>query len=374
MLKPVLLLAVVTLVFASCDSSEGGAAVTSLAELSVGGEEVTLCELGEIDGDLNFYNWAEYIDPDLIAAFEEDYGVDVVEDFYVSNEALFAKMQSGAIYDLIVPSDYMVGIMIEENLLGAFQTDAVPNLGNLAPFFLDPAYDPGGVYSVAYQWGTVGLAINVDVIGEGSEASWALVFDPTVIAQYPSGVSLLDDPRQTIGAALKYLGYSLNSTSEEELQEAADVIANAKEYVASFGGDFHDGALVAGEVAAAHGSSKTLVRSLDDVDGSDIFTYVIPEEGTAVWIDTMAVPTNADHPCTAYAFINFLLDAENGATLTNWNSHASPNDASNEFIDPEILEDKSIYPSEELSERLEIIEDTVSFEIDYARYFAVATS
>lgn len=374
MLKPVLLLAVVALVIASCDSSEGGAPVTSLAELPVGGEEVARCELGEIDGDLDFYNWAEYIDPELIAAFEEDYGVDVVEDFYISNEALLAKMQSGAIYDLIVPSDYMVGVMIEESLLSALQTDAVPNLGNLGPLFLDPAYDPGGVYSVAYQWGTVGLAVDVDVVGEGSDASWALLFDPTVIAEYPSGVSLLDDPRQTIGAALKYLGYSLNSTSEEELQEAADVIAHAKEYVASFGSDFNDGELVAGEVAAAHGSSKTVVRSSDDVDDSQIFAYVIPEEGAAVWIDAMAVPTNADHPCTAYTFINFLLDAENGAALTNWNSHASPNEASSDFIDPEILEDKSIYPSEELSERLEIIEDTGVFETNYTRYFAIAKS
>jgi spermidine/putrescine-binding protein len=374
MLKPVLLLAVVALVIASCDSSEGGAPVTSLAELPVVGEEVTRCELGEIDGDLDFYNWAEYIDPELIAAFEEDYEVDVVEDFYVSNEALLAKMQSGAIYDLIVPSDYMVGMMIEDSLLAALQTDAVPNLGNLAPLFLDPAYDPGGVYSVAYQWGTVGLAVDVDVVGEGSDASWALLFDPTVIAEYPSGVSLLDDPRQTIGAALKYLGYSLNSTSEEELQEAADVIAHAKEYVASFGSDFNDGELVAGEVAAAHGSSKTVVRPSDDVDDSHIFAYLIPEEGAAVWIDAMAVPTNADHPCTAHTFINFLLDAENGAALTNWNSHASPNEATSEFIDPEILEDKSIYPSEELSERLEIIEDTGVFEINYTRYFAIATS
>jgi spermidine/putrescine-binding protein len=374
MLKPVLLLAVVALVIASCDSSEGGAPVTSLAELPVVGEEVTRCELGEIDGDLDFYNWAEYIDPELIAAFEEDYEVDVVEDFYVSNEALLAKMQSGAIYDLIVPSDYMVGIMIEDSLLAALQTDAVPNLGNLAPLFLDPAYDPGGVYSVAYQWGTVGLAVDVDVVGEGSDASWALLFDPAVIAEYSSGVSLLDDPRQTIGAALKYLGYSLNSTSEEELQEAADVIAHAKEYVASFGSDFNDGELVAGEVAAAHGSSKTVVRPSDDVDDSHIFAYLIPEEGAAVWIDAMAVPTNADHPCTAHTFINFLLDAENGAALTNWNSHASPNEATSEFIDPEILEDKSIYPSEELSERLEIIEDTGVFEINYTRYFAIATS
>jgi spermidine/putrescine transport system substrate-binding protein len=372
--RQLVLFAVAALMVTSCGSSEGGAAVTSPVELPVDGEEVKLCELGEIDGDLSFYNWAEYIDPELIDAFEKKYGVNVVEDFYVSNEALLAKLQSGAIYDLIVPSDYMVEVLISENFLAAVQIDAVPNLGNLAQLFLDPEYDPGGTYSVAYQWGTLGLAVNVDVVGEGFRPSWALLFDPTVIAEYPSGVSLLDDSRQTMGAALKYLGYSLNSTSEEELQEAADVIADAKEYVASFDNESYDEALVMGEVSAAHGSSKKLARSFDDVDNPDLFTYVIPDEGGAVWIDAMSVPTNADHPCTAYTFINFLLDAENGATLTNWNSIASPNEASNELIDPEILEDKTIYPSDEIAERLEVIGDIGDFENNYTSYFAIAKS
>ncbi len=178
----------------------------------------------EVDGDLNFYNWTEYIDPELVTAFETEYEVDVVEDFYDSNEAMLAKLQSGAVYDLVVPSDYMVGIMIEEGLLAEVQRDAVPNISNLDPFFADPAYDPGGVYSIAYQWGTTGLGVDMEVVGEDFEPSWALVFDPEMVSQYPGGVSLLNDPRETMGAALKYLGYSLNSTSEEELQEAADVI------------------------------------------------------------------------------------------------------------------------------------------------------
>jgi spermidine/putrescine-binding protein len=372
--KLVVLLNAMVLVSLSCGGGEEATVVTSPAELPVAGEQVTQCESGEIDGDLDLYNWAEYIDPQLIAAFEEEYEVDVVEDFYVSNEALAAKMQSGAIYDVIVPSDYMVRILMEEDRLAAVQTDAVPNLGNLAPFFSDPAYDRGGAFSVAYQWGTVGLAVSTDMVADGAEASWAFLFEPTLIAEYPSGVSLLDDSRQTLGAALKYLGYSLNSTSEEELQQAADVIADAREYVASFDNDSYDEALVAGDVAAAHGLSKRLPPSSDDVDGQDEIIYVIPVEGTAVWIDAMAIPVNADHPCTAHTFINFLLDAERGAALTNWNSLASPNEASNEFIDPEILEDESIYPLEELFDRFEMIEDIGEFEVRYTEYFAIAKS
>jgi spermidine/putrescine-binding protein len=362
------------LLLISCGGGAGLTSVTSAVELPVSVEEITQCEPGEIDGELNLYNWAEYLDPGLVANFEQEYGVDVVEDYYVSNEALLAKLQSGAIYDLIVPSDYMVGIMIDKGLLAPVQTDAIPNLVNLKSTFSDPTYDPTGAHSVAYQWGTVGLAVDADAIRTGVGASWALLFDPGLIAEYPSGVSLLDDSRQTLGAALKYLGYSLNTTSEGELGEAAGVIAAAIEYVVAFDSDSYDETLLAGQVDAAHGSSKKLSGSFSEAGVSDTFTYVIPEEGAAVWIDAMAVPKNADHPCTAFTFIDFILDAENGATLTNWSFYASPNQASKPFIDPEILEDETIYPSEELSERLEMIEDTGDFEINYTDYFAIAKS
>ena len=127
-------------------------------------------------------------------------------------------------------------------------------------------------------------------------------------------------------------------------------------------------------MTAAHGSSKKLTRSFHEPDESSLYRQVIPEEGAAVWVDALAVPTNADHPCTAFTFMNFLLEPENGAALTNWNFYASPNEAAKAFIDPEILEDETIYPSEELAERLEIIEHTGDFEINYTDYFAIAKS
>ena len=152
------------------------------------------------------------------------------------------------------------------------------------------------------------------------------------------------------------------------------MIFAAIEYVVAFDSDSYDETLLAGQVDAAHGSSKKLSGSFSEAGVSDTSTYVIPEEGAAVWIDAMAVPKNADHPCTAFTFIDFILDAENGATLTNWSFYASPNQASKPFIDPEILEDETIYPSEELSDRLEMIEDTGDFEINYTDYFAIAKS
>ena len=142
----------------------------------------------------------------------------------------------------------------------------------------------------------------------------------------------------------------------------------------SFDSDSYDETLAAGQVDVAHGSSKKLGGSSVEAEVSDTVTYLTPEEGAAVWIDAMAVPANADYPCTAHAFINFVLEPENGATLTNWTFHASPNEAAERYIDPQILEDEAIYPSEELSDRLEIIEDTGDFEINYTDYFAIAKS
>jgi spermidine/putrescine-binding protein len=369
----VVLGAVLALIVAACGGDGAVEDDGATTPTTVAGEdgEMAACEPGETDGDLNFYNWTEYIDPELVTAFEEEFEVDVVEDFYDSNEALLARLQSGAIYDLIVPSDYMIAIMIEEGLLMELQKDAIPNISNLDPLFADPPFDPGGVYSAAYQWGTTGLGVNLDVVGEDFEPSWALVFDPEQVSEYPGGISLLNDPRETMGAALMYLGYSMNSTSEAELQEAADVIAGVKDYIAAFDSDTYAENLVNGEVAVSHGFSGGYLTAIEDWD---THTYVIPQEGATLWTDNMAIPANAEHPCTAHAFINFLLDAENGAALTNWNYYASPNAASEEFIDPAILEDEAVYPSDETFANLVVIEDTGDFEINYTDYFAQARS
>lgn len=328
------------------------------------------CALDEVDGDLNLYNWSEYMDPELLAAFGEQHGVEVVETFYDSNETMLAQIQAGVVYDVIVPSDYMVSIMIDEGLLLPLTMEAVPNVANLGEDFVGLPYDPDGAYSVPYQWGTTGLGVDISVVGEDFDPSWALVFDPDQTAGYPNGVSLLNDPRETIGAALKYLGYGLNETSEEALQEAADLIQAAN--VTTFDSDQYTENLINGEVAVSHGYSGNYFAAFADVDNADNYAYVIPEEGATLWTDNMAIPTNAEHPCTAHTFINFIMDAENGAQLTNWNYYASPNAAAEEFIVAEILEDPAIYPDEETFAKLEAIEDTGDSEILFTDYFNIA--
>lgn len=371
------LLVALAMILAACGDdatpeTTGGADTTAPADT---GSETTMaeggeCGLDEVDGDLNFYNWSEYMDPDLITAFEEEYGVDVVETFYDSNETMLAQIQAGVVYDLIVPSDYMVSIMIEEGLLMPLSMDAVPNVSNLGDQFTGLPYDPDGAYSVPYQWGTTGLGVDISVVGEDFEPSWALVFDPDLTASYPNGVSLLNDPRETIGAALKYLGYGLNETSEDALQEAADLIRAAN--VTTFDSDQYTDNLVNGEVAVSHGYSGNYFATFFEVENPDNYAYVIPQEGATLWTDNMAITANAEHPCTAHTFINYIMDAENGAQLTNWTYYASPNEAAEEFILEEILEDPAIYPDDETFALLEAIEDTGDAEILFTDYFNVA--
>lgn len=361
-LRKLAALMAVVLVIAACGGADEG-----------GSEAAADCEVDEVDGDLNFYNWSEYIDPELVTAFEEEYGVSVTQDFYESNEAMLAQLQSGAVYDLIVPSDYMVGIMIQEDLLTPINDDAVPNIDNLAQRFRELPYDPGPAYSVAYQYGTTGLGVNTEIVGEDFEPSWSLIFDPELTSTFPGGVSVLNDPRETMGAALMYLGYSLNDTDLDHLAEARDVIVAARDGIATFDSDQYDEALVNGEVAVSHGYSGNMIVAIGEAENPDQFQYVLPQEGATFWIDNMAVPATAESPCTAFTFMNYLLDAENGATLTNWNYYGSPNQASIDagLIDQEVVD---FYAATETAEDLEIIEDTGDFEINFTDYLAEARS
>jgi spermidine/putrescine-binding protein len=328
------------------------------------------CEAGAVDGDLDFYNWSEYIDPELITAFEDEYGVEVRESFYESNEAMLAQIQGGVSYDLIVPSDYMVNIMISEGLLVELNKDALPNFGNMDPEFTSQPYDDGANYSVAYQYGTTGLGVNTALVGEDYPESWALLFDTELTGNFPGGVSVLNDPRETMGAALMYLGYSLNDTELDHLTEAEAVIAEAKANIAAFDSDQYDENLANGEVAVAHGYSGNMIVAMGEAENPDDFVYVLPEEGATLWIDNMAIPTNAESVCTAHTFIDFLLDAENGAQLTNWNYYGSPNAASQEFLDQEVID----FYADTASANTEVIEDQGDYEINYTDALARAKS
>ena len=341
-----------------------------------GGASADECEVGQTDGDLALYNWSEYIDPDLVAAFEEQYDVSVTQDFYDSNEAMQPVIAAGSSgYDVIVPSDYMVSILIEGEDIMPLNKDAVPNYANLLPEFASGLpYDPDGAYVAAYQWGSTGLGVNLSELGADFPRSWGLVFDPALRAEYglDGKISLLNDPRETLGAALKYLGYSLNTTSEEELDEARDLLRETVSALAAFDSDSYDENLGNGTTIVGHGYSGNMFAQFIDSDDPASWDYFMPEEGGTQWVDNMAVVADAPHPCTAHTFIDFLLDGDNGAALSNWNYYASPNEAAQPMIDEAVKPflDKATAGVD--PDKIEFIADTGDFEVNFSDAFAEA--
>jgi spermidine/putrescine-binding protein len=351
------------------DTADGGATTDDGGEAAA----AVSCEPGEVDGDLLLYNWSEYMDPDLLVAFGEEYGISATEDTFTSNEALIAQIRAGgADYDVIIPSDYMVEIMIEEGLLLELDHDAIPNRENVADEFTDPPYDPGLVHSMPYQWGTTGIGVDLEAVGDDPEPTWGWLFDPEMAGELPGRISILDDPREGMAAALYYLGYDPNTQDEDELQEAADLVEEAGAWTVTYTSDQYSELLLTGETVVGHGYSGTFLDSFYGAEDPERYAYLIPEEGATIWTDNMAILADSDSPCTAHTFIDFILDAENGAQLTNWTYYASPNAAAEEFIDEEVTGDPAIYPEEDVRQNLYFLENTGDAEILYTDLFTRA--
>ena len=366
------LIAATALLLAACgdgddDADTDGTATAAATTAAADGAEAVeaaddeSCEPGETDGDLAFYNWADYIDEELLLAFEEETGISVDYSVYESNEQMLTQVESGAaIYDLVVPSDYMVALMISEDLLRPLDYDAIPNFANIDDAWDNPPFDPEHRFHAAYQWGTTGIGMTYDVLDAvGGEASWAVIFDPDTAALVPGGISMLDDAPEAVSAALKYLGYSITETiesgNEEAIREAGALLKATNERLLKYDSVTYGDDLVNGEVDVAHGWSGGFAQAFFETDAYETHVYTIPVEGGVRWVDTMAIPHNADNVCSAHAMINFLLDAENGAALTNYTYYGSPNEAATPYILDEILEDPGIYPPPDVYERLELI-------------------
>ncbi len=282
----------------------------------------------------------------------------LIYDTFSSNEDLLAKLQAGATgYDVIVPSDYMVTIMRQLDMLKELDKANLAQPGqSRCAFHRSPVRSgPGlfGAISVGYDWHRLQFR---SALGEVPD-SWDYIFDPgasrpIMTAECP----ILNDQREVIGAALKYLGYSMNSVDEAELEEAKQAILAIKPYIATFDSDSFGELLVSGEVEYRPRLERRLLPGHLAAD-NEKFGYVIPKEGGVIWTDNMAVPKTAPHPYTAEVFINYILDPEIGAQLTNWNYYGSPNAAAFDMIVDEIREDPGIYPSEETLAKMEFLGD-----------------
>lgn len=335
-------------------SGEGGEEV----ETPAGGEDMSeLCgDTSQLSEQLLFYSWVEYIDPEIKDQFEADCGVEVIETNFDSNETLLATLQAGGTgYDVIVPSDYMVQIMIDEGMLMELDFNVITNAVHLDPLNTNQYFDPEQKYTVPYFWGTSGFAVDTNVVTDYTD-SWSMMFDPD--SPYCGQMSMLDDQRETLGAALMYLGYSINDTDPAHLEEAKNLLIAQSDCVKAYDSQTNDDLIISGETVFAHiWTGDAILAGLPDSGGREGIVYVIPEEGCTIWQDNLAVPVGAPDPYTAMVFINYLNDPEIAAQNAEWVGYGTPNVASKEFIDPDILADEGIYPPPDVAARLQWIED-----------------
>jgi spermidine/putrescine-binding protein len=300
---------------------------------------------------LNLYIWSEYLPQSVIDEFTKRTGIEIRYDLYDSNEPVLAKLQSGvADYDLVVPSDYMVRILSQLKLLRPIEKGRLKNLGNLDPRFLNQEFDPGNTYSLPYVWGTTGYGYARDK-ASGLLHSWAPLFD----ARNAGQILMLDDMRECFAAALKSLGYSLNSTDPAILRQAADLLKKQKPWVKTYNSGDYENILAAGDVIYSHGYNGQLAKLVAREPAR--FAYVLPREGATLWMDSLCIPKRARNVDSIYAFLDFVMEPEVNAAIVNGISYASANVPARKFIRPQILNDPAVYPSPESLEKCEFVRD-----------------
>lgn len=302
---------------------------------------------------LNLFIWSEYIDPNLVTAFEKQCNCKVVETDYESNAEMSAKLKAGGDqqYDVVVPSSYYVPELAAEGLIQKIDHAQLGNFSNLVPRFQNPDYDPEDAYSIPYQWGTTGMVYNPAKI-KNPPQSWALLFDPKANPSYPF-VLPKGEGRDQIGAACAYLGYGFNCSEKSQWIAAAKLLIETKKR-RNFAGFVDEtparDQMKSGLIAVSMAFNGDIASCYADGSCKNL-KYFLPKEGSEIWVDTMAIPAHAPHPELALQFINFILDADNGAALSNFNQYASPNAAAQKQLTG-ILSSELITPTPEQMKNL----------------------
>jgi spermidine/putrescine transport system substrate-binding protein len=320
-----------------------------------------------LEGELFVFNWGDYIDPDVLSDFERLTGVKVTVDTYDTNEQAIAKLQQGGIaYDIVVPTDYAVQILIGLGLLEPLDRSVVRAIEHLDPNNLNGPYDPGNRYSVPYFWGTSGYAYDTAVLGPDL-ASWEALFEPAEAAR--GKIVMHGYYRETIAAALLWLGYPLNETSDEALQRALEVLKAQKPFVLTYTSENNDELLIAGEAMIAHCWTGQAILAKRE---RPTIRYVIPKEGCAVWQDSLCVVKGAPHRYAAMVFIDYLCWPEIAARNATYVGYASPNRTAREqgLLDPDLVNDPAIYLDDTMWKRLQWFKDLGP---DYVKYDRIWT-
>lgn len=300
---------------------------------------------------INVYNAGEYIDPQILKDFEKETGIKVVYDTFASNEDLYIKIASGNTpYDVIVPSDYMIERLKNEDRLQKLDLNKIPNAKNVKEEFKHSAFDKDDEYSLPYFLGTVGIVYNKTMV-KGPITSWNDLWDK----QYTNQIIMYNSQRDSIAVALKKLGYSMNSTDEKELEEAKKELIAQKPLVYAYLTDDGRDVIVQGDAAMMvmySGDAAYMINENENLD------YVIPKEGSNIWMDSMVIPKDAENVDSAHEFINYMLKPEVAAKNAQYcMGYTSPVEGAREMLPEELKNSKVAYPDYKNLPELEFYKD-----------------
>ena len=319
---------------------------------------------------LFIYTWAGYTDNALLDRFAEKTGIRVVADVFSSNEEMLARVQAGGAraYSIIYPSDYMVVQMTELGLLTPLDHSSLGGLDRLKKQFQNPVYDPGNRYSVPLSWGTTGLIYNTEQLKEAPE-DWNYLWEHK--QELARRMTLASDVREVMGAALRMLGYSLNSTNQEQVKQAYEKLVELKPAIASFTTDAWRPQMLTGDLKVAMCYSSDANEVISD---NDKLKYVVPKSGSSLWTDTLVIPKGSPNPEAAYKWINFLLQGDVAASLVERLSFSTPSEDAFSLLTPELRENELLFPSEAVLKNCEGVAPVGKFMEVYDRYWTELTS
>lgn len=309
------------------------------------------------DRVVNVYNWSDYIDEAILDEFTAETGIRVIYDVFDSNEILETKLLAGSTgYDVVVPTGTFLARQIQAGVFQKLDKSKLPNIEHMWDTIEQRTekYDPGNEYSINYMWGTTGIGYNArkvqDALGIERVDSWDVIFKPEMISKLADcGVFMLDAPAEMIPAALNYLGLDINSTDPDELARAEELLLSIRPHVRKFHSSEYISALANGDICMAVGWSGDVFQARDraaEADQGVVVEYAIPKEGGQMWFDQMAIPADAANVEEAHIFLNYIMDPKVIAKASNYVFYANGNKASQEFLDPDVIDDPAVYPDE----------------------------
>ncbi|MDK2967736.1 ABC transporter substrate-binding protein [Lacrimispora amygdalina] len=334
-------------------------AISALTLLSI--SVVSGCKKSETkagsNGEVYVYNWGEYIDESVIQQFEKETGIKVVYDLFETNEEMYPVIEAGGVkYDAVCPSDYMIQKMAQNNLLAEINFDNIPNIKEIDPKYMEmsKSFDPENKYSVPYCWGTVGILYNTSMVAkEDVPTKWSDLWDE----KFKDNILMQDSVRDAFMVALKSLGYSMNTTNEQEINEAKELLIKQKPLVQAYVIDQVRDKMIGGEAAVGVIYSGEMLYIQNEVKelGLDYsLEYVIPEEGTNLWLDSWVIPANAPNKENAEKWINFMCRADIAKKNFEYITYPTPNKGAFDLLDPELKNNKTLFPDEAMLKNSEV--------------------